>query len=245
MSSFVHPLMRRYTLVRDITGLKHLEKGMVDEAIRSHRISYQVVFGTKATEYETGALHLTESYANPRELHQTAENALVARSRDCDSKLRGTYSLTVDQDQNVRTHINAAVQFLDDLAGRSMLLSACTQSEVDDFMAHRATYPTRTAHFVRWAVTHRHAHNLTAPASQWAGPSGPHDEDRRWEVARRLLHDDAAPTADRVAGLLLLLYAQHVNSIRHVTVDHIQHDGDKPKILLGTARSCCPRRSMP
>ncbi|WP_405775748.1 tetratricopeptide repeat protein [Streptomyces sp. NBC_01538] len=38
----VHPLMRRYALVRDVMGLKYLEKGMFDEAIRSHRISYQV-----------------------------------------------------------------------------------------------------------------------------------------------------------------------------------------------------------
>ncbi|MGW9048240.1 hypothetical protein ACWGQL_37760 [Streptomyces lydicus] len=87
---------------------------------------------------------------------------------------------------------------------------------------------------MRWAVTHRHAHNLTAPATRWAGPSGPHDEDRRWDVARRLLHEDAAPTADRVAGLLLLLYAQqHVNTIRRLTVDHVQRDGDTPNILLG------------
>ncbi|TQE36845.1 hypothetical protein Sipo8835_09255 [Streptomyces ipomoeae] len=56
--------------------------------------------------------------------------------------------------------------------------------------------------------TRQNTPNLTAPTTRWAGPTGPHDEDRRWEVARRLLHDDAAPTADRVAGLLLLLYAQ-------------------------------------
>ncbi|MFI1189328.1 hypothetical protein [Streptomyces californicus] len=147
-------------------------------------------------------------------------------------RVRGQ-QLTVDQDQNVRIHINGAVQLLDDLAGHGVLLGACTQSDVDDFMANRATYPTRTAHFVRWAVAHRHAHNLTAPATRWVGPSGPHDEDRRWEVARRLLHEGDTPTADRVAGLLLLLYAQHVNTIRHLTLDHVQRDGGKPKILLG------------
>ncbi|WP_149827177.1 site-specific integrase [Streptomyces tailanensis] len=147
-------------------------------------------------------------------------------------RLRGQ-QLTVAQDQNVRVHITAATQFLDDLAGRGMLLSACTQSELDDFMAHRATYPSRTAHFVRWAVAHRHAHNLTAPATRWAGPSGPHDQDKRWEVARRLLHDDGPAAADRVAGLLLLLYAQHVNTIRHLTVDHVERNGDQLTIRLG------------
>ncbi|QNE74489.1 site-specific integrase [Streptomyces finlayi] len=167
--------------------------------------------------------------AERRVLHGYAIWHHLRRLRE---RVRGQ-QVTVDQDQNVRTHINAAVQLLDDLAGHGMPLGACTQSEVDDFMAHRATYPTRTAHFVRWAVAHRHAHNLTAPATRWAGPSGPHDEDRRWEVARRLLHEDDAPIADRVAGLLLLLYAQHVNTIRHLTVDHVQRDGDKPEILLG------------
>ncbi|MFI7337013.1 site-specific integrase [Streptomyces sp. NPDC050085] len=147
-------------------------------------------------------------------------------------RVRG-HQLTVDQDHNVRTHVNAAVQLLDILQDRGVLLSACTQNEVDDFLAHHATYPSRTAHFVRWAVAHRHAHNLTAPATRWVGPTGPHDEDRRWEVARRLLHGDDAPTADRVAGLLLLLYAQHVNTIRHLTVDHVRHDGGQWKIMLG------------
>jgi hypothetical protein len=47
------------------------------------------------------------------------------------------------------------------------------------------------------------------------------------------LHHDGPATADRVAGLLLLLYAQHVNTIRHLTLDHVQRDGDKLMILLG------------
>ncbi|MFD7861334.1 2'-5' RNA ligase family protein [Streptomyces sp. NPDC059783] len=57
--------------------------------------AFEVVLGPEATTYDTGVLHLTESYANPRELHQTGENALVARSWDGDSKLRGVYSLAV------------------------------------------------------------------------------------------------------------------------------------------------------
>ncbi|MEU4954382.1 hypothetical protein [Streptomyces lavendulae] len=107
-----------------------------------------------------------------------------------------------------------------------MLLRGCTQGELDDFLAHRATYPSHSERFARWVVAHRHAHNLTAPATRWAGPSGR-------EVARRLLHDEAPATADRVAGLLLLLYAQHVNAIRHLTLDHMQRDGDKVIIRLG------------
>ncbi|MGH3991094.1 MAG: hypothetical protein ACRDSN_01360, partial [Pseudonocardiaceae bacterium] len=33
-------------------------------------------------------------------------------------------------------------------------------------------------------------------------------DDHRWHLVRRLLHDNDLPLEDRVAGLLLLLYAQ-------------------------------------
>ena len=81
----------------------------------------------------------------------------------------------------------------------------------------------RSANFVRWAVSRRHASCLTAPATRWTGPSGPLDQDRRWADARRLLHDDAYPPADRVAGLLILLYAQKLNVITALTTQHVLH----------------------
>ncbi|NUK21959.1 hypothetical protein [Streptomyces lunaelactis] len=62
---------------------------------------------------------------------------------------------------------------------------------------------------------------------------GPHDEDRRREVARRLLYEDGPAVADRVAGLLLLLYAQTVNTVRHLTVGDVQRDDDQLKITFG------------
>ncbi|MGW9048239.1 hypothetical protein ACWGQL_37755 [Streptomyces lydicus] len=73
-----------------------------------------------------------------RVLHGYAIRHHLRRLRQ---RVRG-HQLTVDQDQNVRIHVNATVQFLDDLAGRGTRLVACTQSDVDDFMAHRATYPS-------------------------------------------------------------------------------------------------------
>ena len=57
------------------------------------------------------------------------------------------------------------------------------------------------------------------------GPRGPHDENKPWEVTPAP-HADGPATAGRVAGLLLL-YAQLVNTIRHLTVDHVQRDGGK------------------
>jgi hypothetical protein len=43
----------------------------------------------------------------------------------------------------------------------------------------------------------------------------------RWEQARWLLHDHTVKPEDRLAGLLVLLYAQWPAAISRLTVDHI------------------------
>jgi hypothetical protein len=93
---------------------------------------------------------------------------------------------------------------------------------------------------VRWAVARRHASRLTAPAARWTGPAGPLDQDRRWADARRLLHDDACPAADRAAGLLVLLYAQKLNVITTLTTQHVLHRDGRTLLLLGRAPIMLP-----
>jgi hypothetical protein len=93
---------------------------------------------------------------------------------------------------------------------------------------------------VRWAVARRYARGLKAPATRWVGPAGPYDEDQRWADARRLLHDDALPVADRVAGLLILLYAQQVTSIVQLATDHIRREGERVQLSLGSSPVAVP-----
>ena len=98
-----------------------------------------------------------------------------------------------------------------------------------------------TENFVRWAVARRHASGLTAPAARWTRPSGPLDQDRRWAGARRLLHDGTYPAADRVAGLLILLYAQKLSVITALTTRHVLHE-DGRTLLRPGSRPCVCRR---
>jgi hypothetical protein len=93
---------------------------------------------------------------------------------------------------------------------------------------------------VRWAVSHRHAKGLTYGAVRWDGPRGPHDGEQRWADARRLLHDDTLATGDRVAGLLLLLYAQRIASLARLTADAVLDDGEQVRLLLGTVPVLLP-----
>jgi hypothetical protein len=81
---------------------------------------------------------------------------------------------------------------------------------------------------------------LTFGADRWQGPRGPLDTEKRWADARRLLRDDTLHTADRVAGLLLVLYAQRIATISHLTVDHVHIGTDHAAIMLGTAPVVLP-----
>ena len=138
------------------------------------------------------------------------------------------------QVKNVRDQVTAAAAFLDWLTARGLTLATCTQAELDQWLAGTSGHPTRSANFVRWAVARHHASRLTAPASRWTGPAGPLDQDRRWADARRLLHDDACPAADRVAGLLILLYAQKLNAITALTAQHVLHQDGRTLLRLGS-----------
>lgn len=141
---------------------------------------------------------------------------------------------TVLQEWNVRTGITAAVELLDFLDERSTTLLDCTQSSLDDFLANTATYPAASAGFVRWAVKHKHATRLTAPAHAWLEPTDPLDEQHRWTVARRLLADNELPLDSRVAELLLVLYAQHVSTIARLQLDDVDCTGEQVSIRFGT-----------
>ena len=132
------------------------------------------------------------------------------------------------------TRFTAAASFLDWLEARGLTLAGCTQAELDQWLAGNSSYLARSANFVRWAVARRHASRLTAPATRWTGPAGPLDQDRRWADARRLLHDDTCPVADRVAGLLILLYAQKLSVIAALTTQHVLHEDGRTLLRLGS-----------
>ncbi|QFQ97280.1 zinc ribbon domain-containing protein [Streptomyces phaeolivaceus] len=141
---------------------------------------------------------------------------------------------SVQQIQNVRAHLAGADGLLRWLEGRDKSLSGCTQTDVDSYLSTKPAHPKKCSAFVRWAVRRRYApKGIKAPAIRWTGPAGPHDQDERWAVARRLLNDESVATADRVAGLLVLLYAQTASSIHRLTTDRVTQDDDHVLLHLG------------
>jgi len=147
-------------------------------------------------------------------------------------RLRGRHA-THGQAAVARRNICAATAFLDWLAARDLTLATCTQASLDEWMAAATSSQRGTAgHFVRWASRQRLT-RLDFPATRWGGPARVIDTEARWQQARWLLHDDDVRPEDRVAGLLVLLYAQQPAAISRLTLDHVQTSGDQLHLMLG------------
>lgn len=162
---------------------------------------------------------------------------LVRRLRQ---RNRGSHA-THNQLVTVRELVRGAIALLDWLRGRGLTISTCRQGNLDAW--HASTDATRrqeAGHFVRWAISQRMAGDIEYPATKWTGPAGPLDHDERWNQARRLLHDDTLDADDRVAGLLLLLYAQLPSAIGRLRLDQIETAGDQVLVHLGQAAVVVP-----
>jgi hypothetical protein len=212
--------------------LDHLRAVLVASGILPARDERLV----KLERWITGTI---ATHPDPAERHLLHRYAIWHHLRRLRRRL-GTAHASHLQALNVRCHTTAAVKFLDWLASRDLALATCTQPDLDQWAAGNVGYRDETSHFIRWATANRHATGLTFGARRWAGPAGPHDTEGRWAAARRLLRDDTIATPDRVAGLLLLLYAQRLSTISALTVEHVATADTQVALRLGHAATVLP-----
>ncbi|MFG2041974.1 hypothetical protein [Dactylosporangium sp. NPDC048998] len=140
---------------------------------------------------------------------------------------------TRQQVLRIRLHRRAAEAFLDWLDTHNLTLDTFGQPDLERWQNDPSgSYRYETATFIRWA----HANKLTSAylkARRWQGPVSALDGDQRWMTARQLLHDTTIDADDRLAGLLLLLYAQRPSTIALLTTDQITVTGDDVSIRFG------------
>ncbi|WP_245206810.1 hypothetical protein [Rhodococcus erythropolis] len=140
---------------------------------------------------------------------------------------------THSQFAGVRQRVRAAIALLDWLHAREVTLASCRQADIDTRLTSPdATHLAEAGQFVRWATAQRVC-AIEYPAVRWHGPSRTLDHDERWKHAKRLLHDDSLRPEDRVAGLLLLLYAQWPSAISRLTVDDVDATDHQVRLRLG------------
>jgi hypothetical protein len=162
-------------------------------------------------------------------LHRYALWHLLHRLRQRNNGAHATFSQVV----TVKRNLNAAIALLDGLATRGRGLADARQTDLDTWLtSDQARYRRDAGHFVRWAQRQKLT-RLELPATRWHGPARTIDVEARWEQARWLLHDPSITPVDRVAGLLVLLYAQTPAAISRLTLEHVETTERAVRLRLG------------
>lgn len=129
--------------------------------------------------------------------------------------------------------IKAAMNLLDWLTDHELTLATARQGDLDAWLlTAKRSYRIDAGNFVRWAKKQKLT-QLDFPATRWGGPTSVIDTETRWKQARWLLHDDTLKPEDRVAGLLVLLYAQWPAALSRLTVDHVEQHDNETRLRLG------------
>ncbi len=132
-----------------------------------------------------------------------------------------------------------AIAFVDWLSRRGVTLSGCAQGDIEAWSEHAGASAYQVADFLNWAAGAKHITRLTLtnrPSND--GPAM--DDQHRWALVERLLHDGDIPLGDRVAGCLVLLYAQQHSRIVALRVDQVINDNDVVYLQLGAHRTIAP-----
>ncbi|GGM71273.1 hypothetical protein ACFFX1_23620 [Dactylosporangium sucinum] len=120
--------------------------------------------------------------------------------------------VTVERARRLHSHATTAVAVLRAVRAEGSSLATLSEADVSRWLTGRQVAgPVWLGAFLRWAYRQRLC-TVTLRAQQWTGPQSRIDHAYRWDLTRRLLHDNTLPLPDRVAGLLVVLYAQTASS---------------------------------
>ena len=162
-------------------------------------------------------------------LHRYAVWHLLRRLRQRNNNTHATHAQVV----TVQRHVKAAIALLDGLATHGRALAGARQADLDNWLTSgQARHRREAGHFVRWA-NRQNLTSLEFPATKWNGPTRTIDTEARWAQARWLLHDHTVNPVDRVAGLLVLLYAQTPAAISRLTLEQVGTTEHQVRLRLG------------
>jgi hypothetical protein len=120
-----------------------------------------------------------------------------------------------------KAELRSARAFADWLTERQTPLADSKQSDIDAWLAGSRADRHIARAFVRWAMARGLIPKLDFPTGSRSSPTPPVTDPDRVALARQLLHDPGVAVRDRVAGVLIVLFAQPVGRIARLTVDAI------------------------
>jgi hypothetical protein len=137
------------------------------------------------------------------------------------------------QTRHAKNCISTAVGLLDWLETRGHRLADLGQGDLDDWLAANHPFGYSVRDFLNWAAGRSLAAALDVPLLEHKDRTAL-DDDARWAVVERLLHDDDVDLTDRVGGCLLLIYGQPLSRIVSMTTDQIVKRRDQVLVRFGT-----------
>lgn len=133
-----------------------------------------------------------------------------------------------------------ATQFLTWLAGHRRTLDTCRQADIDAWHAEYNEHArNRVRGFLLWAMDGKLTRPLRLPSAS-VTRNAPLPQRERMALLGRLLTDHNLPLRSRVAGVIVLLYAQRLSWVVRLTVDHVIRDGDQVLLRVGEPPSPVP-----
>ena len=215
------------------TGLDRVNRGMTTSFLRAALVSHRVLEQRpeqtakfdRAARIVLGALDAGQDRAHVRAF------ALWQVQHDLARRERHEQT-TQKSAANSLALVRAAVELTNWTASHGMTLAGLRQENLDRWMAEGSSTASIRP-FLGWAARG----GLTAPLiaarrvarSQIDPLCGP----ARLDLVRRLLHDETLDVRDRVAGCLILIYAQPLTRILALTIDNDAISPQRVTITFG------------
>lgn len=140
---------------------------------------------------------------------------------------------TYNQINTIRVQVRQGAHLMKWLRGQGTELGRCSQDEIDLWLSDGKSMRLHARPFVKWAVAHRHATGLTIPSPTRMNPTPPLDTEKRIELSQKLLTDSTISLDLRVAGLLVLLFAQSFAAVTKIRIDQVTHNEAGIHLSLG------------
>lgn len=207
-------------------AVRHLRKILVAGGILPAR-------DERLAELEQWVTHKTSQITDPAERQAVRSFAVWHHLRRLRSGSARRH-VTAEQASYARNSVRAAITLITWLREHGTSLATCTQREIDDWLTGGPGTRYHARYFVSWASSRGLVGDVGIPEPARHDKLVQLEEDRRWELVRSLLHDDARAIEDRVAGLLVLLYGQPLARIARLTLDQVTDTPDGVTLLLGT-----------
>lgn len=114
-----------------------------------------------------------------------------------------------------------------------LTLSQLRQEHLDQWLEQGSSSTAHIQPFLRWAARGALMPPLAADQKPARTHVEPMSNEQRLSLVRRLLNDSDVDLRDRVAGCLILIYAQPLTRVLSLRIDDVAIDGDRICIRLG------------